>query len=258
MEQVEDKLIVAKIMDKVKICKSRNKIVHTEFLTPYQREIIQKELNKNKIKNYLFFGGYEEAEGKILVLYPEKFEMDIVNKNLENIIKVIKIKIPKEVEGKYNHRDYLGTVMKAGLNRNRIGDIVVEKDGACIFVLEENAEYILKSLKEFTRFAKAKIEIINFKEVEIKEQEFEMIKITVVSMRIDAIISSLLKVSRNKAEELIKQEKIFVNTKVEKKISKEINEKDILAIRGYGKAIIEEIIGNNKSEKLIIRIKKYK
>lgn len=257
MEQIDDKLIIAKLMDKIKICKSRNKIVHTEFLTPYQREIIQKELNKNKIKNYLFFGGYEEAEGKVLVLYPKKFDIDIVNKNLENIIKVINIKVPKEVEGKYNHRDYLGTIMKIGLNRNRIGDIIVDKAGAFIFVLEENAEYILENLKEFNKFSKAKIDIINFKEAEIKEQEFEMIKITVVSMRIDAIISSLLRISRNKAEELIKQEKIFVNTKVEKKISKEINEKDILAIRGYGKVILTKI-DSNKNGKLVIYIKKYK
>ena len=53
MESVEDKLIIAKLMDKIKISKIRNKIVNTEFLTPYQREIIQRELNKNKIKNYL-------------------------------------------------------------------------------------------------------------------------------------------------------------------------------------------------------------
>src|SRR5699024_2440574 len=139
--QIEDKLIIAKLMDKIKICRTRNKIVHTEFLSIYEKQIIQKELNRNKIKNYIFFGGYEGAEGEILVIYPEKLGKDIAEKNLKNILKAIKIKLPKELEGKYNHRDYLGCVMKTGLNRNRIGDIIVHEDGAYIIVLKENAEY---------------------------------------------------------------------------------------------------------------------
>ena len=107
MDLIDDKLIIAKLMDKIKICKTRNKIVNTEFLSMYQKGIIQKELNKLKIKNYLFFGGYEGAEAEILVIYPEKYDLEIVRKNLENILKVIKIELPKEVFGKYTHRDYL-------------------------------------------------------------------------------------------------------------------------------------------------------
>ena len=80
MNSSSDKLLIAKLMDKIKICKTRNKIVNTEFLTIYQIEIIQKELNREKIRNYLFFGGYEEAEGKLLIIYPEKFEKEIVEK----------------------------------------------------------------------------------------------------------------------------------------------------------------------------------
>ena len=53
--EIEDKLIIAKLKDKINISKTRNKIVNTEFLTIYQRDIIQKEINRNKIKNYIFF-----------------------------------------------------------------------------------------------------------------------------------------------------------------------------------------------------------
>lgn len=53
--EIEDKLLIAKVMDKIKLCKTRNKIVNTEFLTVYQKEILQKELNKIRFKNYIFF-----------------------------------------------------------------------------------------------------------------------------------------------------------------------------------------------------------
>lgn len=258
MDSIDDKLIIAKLMDKIKICKTRNKIVNTEFLSVYQKEIIQKELNKLKIKNYLFFGGYEGAEAEILVIYPEKYDLEIVRKNLENILKVIKIELPKEVFGKYTHRDYLGMAMKIGLNRDRIGDINVSEKGAYIFVLEENARYIVDSLKDFTRLNKADIEIINYTEAKLKEQEFEEIRISIQSMRIDSIVSELIKTSRNKTNELLLGEKVFVNTKCETKPSKLLKENDILAIRGAGKFIVCECIGNNKKGKMIVEMKKYK
>ncbi len=256
--QIEEKLIIAKLADKIKMCKTRNKIVYTEFLTIYEKEIIQKELNKNKIKNYLFFGGYEGAEGQILIIYPEKFEQDIVNKNIDNIIKAIRIKLPKELVGKYTHRDYLGCVMKTGLNRNRIGDIIVHDDEAYIVVLEENALYIANFLKDIIKFNKSQIEVINYQDIKVKVQEFEKSQITISSMRLDNIVSEIAKLSRGKADELLLSEKIFVNSKVETKSSKNIQKGDILVIRGKGKFLIEEIIGNNKKGKNIVLVKKYK
>ena len=256
--EIEDKLVIAKLMDKINLCKTRNKIVNTEFLTIYQRDIIQKELNKNKVKNYIFFGGYDDAEGKILVIYPEKLGEEIAKNNLKNILKVVKIVLPKELEGKYNHRDYLGCVMKTGLNRNRIGDIIVHENGAYIIVLEENAEYIKDFLKELTRFAKADVEVIDYTEIEIREAEFDEIQITVSSWRLDNIVSEMINLSRSKTEELLQTEKVFVNSRVETKGSKLVKVKDIIAVRGKGKFIIAEELGTNKKEKNIVLIKKYK
>jgi len=256
--EIEDKLVIAKLMDKINLCKTRNKIVNTEFLTIYQRDIIQKELNKNKVKNYIFFGGYDDAEGKILVIYPEKLGEEIAKNNLKNILKAIKIVLPKELEGKYNHRDYLGCVMKTGLNRNRIGDIIVHENGAYIIVLEENAEYIKDFLKELTRFAKADVEVIDYTEIEIREAEFDEIQITVSSWRLDNIVSEMINLSRSKTEELLQTEKVFVNSRVETKGSKLVKVKDIIAVRGKGKFIIAEELGTNKKGKNIVLIKKYK
>lgn len=256
--EIEDKLVIAKLLDKINLCKTRNKIVNTEFFTIYQRDIIQKELNKNKIKNYIFFGGYDDAESQILVLYPDKLDKDIVKNNLKDILKAIKIVMPKELVGKYNHRDYLGCVMKTGLNRNRIGDIIVHENGAYIIVLKENAEYIKYFLKELTRFAKAEVEVIDYTDIETKEAEFDEIKITSSSMRLDNIVSEIINFSRSKTEEMLQTEKMFVNSHVETKGSKLIKTGDIIAIRRKGKYIVSDILGTNKKGKSIILIKKYK
>lgn len=258
MEQsIEEKLVIAKLEDKIRFCKTKNKIVNTEFLNLYQKQIIQNKLNELKIKNYIFNGGFEDAESKILILYPEKLSKEIIKNNISNIIKAIRIRLPNELKGKYQHRDYLSSLMKLGLVRERIGDIIVYEEEAYILTLKENVEYIKNSLKEFTKFKKANIEIINLGEIKSKKPEMQDINIHVNSMRLDSIVSEIAKISRSKAEELITSEKVSINCKYEYKTSKQVNIGDLLIIRGSGKYIVNEIKENLKTNRLLVNLKKY-
>ena len=254
---MSDKILLSKILDKIKFSKSRNQITYSEFLNEYQINIIEKELKKMKENNYFFEGGYENAESKILLAYPEKLGKDFAHEKINNILKAIKIELPNEIYGKLKHRDYLGTVMSFGLARERIGDIVVHEDSAYLIVLEENAKYIKSSFEYEKRFKKAKISIINIDEIRTKEKELEEIIITVNSIRLDSIISEILKTSRKIAQEFLEQEKVFINFTVETKPTKMLKENDVLIIRGKGKFIVDEFIGKNKKEKQIIKILKY-
>ncbi len=252
-----EKLIIAKLDDKIRNCKTKNKIVNTEFLNLYQKKIIQKRLNELKIENYIFSGGFEEAESKVLIIYPEKLDKEIAEKNLDNIISGIKIELPNELKGKYKHGDYLSTIMKLGLVRERIGDIIVYDNEAYIIVLRENSEYIRNSLSDFTKFKKAKIQIVKLEEINSKSPETQEIDIHTNSMRLDSIVSEIAKCSRGKAEELIKNERVSINCKYEYKLSKQVNVGDIIIVRGCGKYIINNKRENPKTKRLIINLKKY-
>lgn len=253
----DERLIIAKLDDKIRFCKTKNKIINTEFLNMYEKKIIIQRLQELKITNYILFGGYDDSEMQLLILYPEKFDLNMVNKNLNNIIKIIEVKLPNELIGEYEHRDYLSAVMRIGLVRERIGDIIVFEDSAYIIVLTENAEYIKQSLLEMTRFKKSKINIIDFDQIKVKEKEFEKIDIIVSSMRLDNFVSEIGNISRSKTDELIKSEKVFINSKAENKGSKLISIGDILIIRGKGKFIVFKENGSNKNGKIKVEIKKY-
>lgn len=253
----DEKLIIAKLDDKIRFCKTKNKIVNTEFLNLYQKQIIQKRLNELKIKNYFFDGGFKEAESKILIIYPEKIEEEIVLKSLDNIMNAIKVELPNELNGQYKHGDYLSAIMRLGLVRERIGDIIVYDKEAYIIVLKENAEYIKNSLRDFIRFRKAKIEIIKLEDINSKEPEMQEISIHTNSMRLDNIVSEIAKCSRNKAEELIQNERVSINCKYEYKISKQVKVEDVIIVRGSGKFIVSEVKENPKTKRLIINLKKY-
>ena len=123
-----NKLLIAKIEDKIRISKNQNKITNSEFLNEFQVAIVQKELLNLKEKGYFFYGGYDKAIRKILIIYPDKLDKDVVLKNINDILVAIKIELPNELQGKIKHKDYLGTVMSFGLTRERIGDIIVYKE----------------------------------------------------------------------------------------------------------------------------------
>ncbi len=253
----DNKMLIAKIMDKIKFSETRNQITNSEFLNEYQIMIIEKELLKTNKENYFFEGGYDNAESKIFIAYPEKLSEEIAKNQAKNILKAIKIEVPNEIQGKLKHRDYLGTAMSFGLERDRIGDIIVYNDLAYIIVLAENAKYIKNSFEFEKRFKKAKISIIDINEIQTKPIEFEEINISVNSIRLDSVISEVLHTSRKIAQELLENEKISINYLIETKSSKTVKEKDILIIRGNGKYIINEFLGKNKKGKELIQIKKY-
>lgn len=257
-ENLEEKLLIARLTDRIKECKRKNKIINTEFLNMHQKNIIQKELNRLKERNYIFFGGYEDAHSEVLVIYPEKFDTEIVKANMKNIIKVINIKLPKELIGKYEHKNYLSAVMIQGLGRKRLGDIIVHDDEAYIIVLKENAEYLKNSLQELTRFKKSQIDIIDFENIKIKFQEFEEFNIKVASNRIDAIVAEIAKTSRNKAEEYIDSKRVSINYQEETKYTRNVKENDVIVIKGKGKFIINNIGEKNQKGRLTINVKKYK
>ena len=258
MEQnIEDKLLLAKLQDKIKHCKNRNKIINTEFLNLHQKQLVQSKLNELKIKNYIFHGGFEEAENKALIVYPEKLNEEIVLDLINEIINAIKITLPNELIGKYEHRDYLSSIMRVGLGRERIGDIIVYENEAYIIVFKENATYIKNSLQEFTRFKKSQIEIIDVNEIKSKSPQLMPTEIHVSSNRLDSIVSEIARTSRSKADELIKNERVSINCKYEHKCSKQLNVGDIIIVRGSGKYILDNIKENSKTKRLIMTLKKY-
>ena len=254
----EEKLILSKVLDKIEFCSVRNQVQVTDFLDLAQQQLITKFLQLQKETNYIFFGGFEEAERKVAIFYPSKLEDLIQTQKLDfgEWIKAIRLTLPNENKGKYEHKNYLGALMKLGIKREKVGDILVDENGADIIIHKDILNFLQTNLLELTRFQKSTLEEIslkNLKKVEIKKEE---LTITVSSMRLDNIVSELAKCSRNKALELLNQERVFVNFELTTKQTKEIKEKDRITIRGKGRFQIKEILGNTKKGRIMILVEK--
>lgn len=252
----ENKLLVAKVADKFEFCKTKNKITYTDFLDISEISLVKKMLSEEKISNWIIYGGRENADRNILIFYPEKFSLEMVEKNYSKILEVIRIKLPNNIS--YEHREFLSGIMKLGIKREKFGDIVVTNSGADIISLCDVSKYLQEGLKDLTRFRKSIITIENIINIENVENEFENLNIIVSSLRLDNFVSELAKCSRTRASEIIEEGRVFLNSINEFKDSKKIEINDIITIRGKGKFIFDGIEKETKSGKFLVNVRKYK
>ena len=87
----EDKICLSQVLDKIEFCRSREKLEYTDFLDMYQISLVENFLRKISFKNYKLYGGYEDSERKVLIIYPEKYNDKMIEKNYDKILKLIRI-----------------------------------------------------------------------------------------------------------------------------------------------------------------------
>ena len=258
----EEKLLISKVWDKLKFANMKNQIQTTYFLDSYEQNTVTKMLNLCKEKQYILDGGYEEAQRKILFLYPDKLQELFEGKREQNkvvidTIKVISIMLPEELQGSFHHAQYLGGLMKLGIKREIIGDIIVNEKGADILVLNDMVDYLQTQLKELTRFQKSEITVKELTNLNILPVQKEEMIILIPQMRLDVVVSEILHLSRSKANELISSERVFVNYELKTKNATMLKQQDVLTIRGKGKYEIGEIVSQTAKGKLRLQVQKY-
>lgn len=254
----EDKLLISKMLDKIELSKNRNKVEYTDFLDVYQKHLLEKILKQKEIENYVITGGTEETERNIIVFYPEKLK-EVVSLSYKKILPItcIRINLPKEMYRKYSHRDYLGGLIKLGIKREKIGDIFVFENGADILILDVISKFILTNISSLTRFSKSTIEKIGLEDIRKKQIKTEELKVITSSMRLDCVVSELLKTSRGKAEEIIKEQRVFVNYENIDKLTKKVKINDLITIRGKGRFEISDIEGTTRNDRIKLIVNKY-
>ena len=74
----EDKILLAQLFDKIEFSKERVKLEYTDFLDMYQVALVKTFMKKIEFSNYVLYGGFENAERKILIIYPQNIAGIIV------------------------------------------------------------------------------------------------------------------------------------------------------------------------------------
>lgn len=249
----EDKLIVAKVLDKFYLSEKTNRVAVTDFLDPYMQNIVSVCLNSNNIDNYLFFGGYEGAERAVVIFCPRNLPKTY-EPETAGFLKVLRINLMSR--GNISHRDYLGSLMGLGIKREKIGDILIKDEHCLVIVVNDVADYIRYNLDKVGN-VKVELDYVGLDSLKAYEPKVKEIRTTVASLRLDSVAKAGFGMSRNKVQDYIKAEKVNLNWETTTSLTKTVKEGDMISIRGKGRVLIQEIGRTTKKDRISIYLKKF-
>lgn len=238
----DDKLLFAKALDRLSAYEKKRQATFTDFLNPVQVAAFMQRLY-----GVVSFGGYAGAEREILGFGEQLHE----NFPITPIIVTYNEKFSKAP----THRDYLGATLGLGLDRGKIGDIRLAEAGAIMYVSSDIAAYIAENLQQVGR-VKVKTSVDPNKTLTGIGNTGQEKRVTVASLRLDAVLSAALNLSRGKVTALIDSDRVFVNWKPAKK-TQSLNPGDNITVRGIGRIAVNDEGGRTKKDRIVLLITKF-
>lgn len=235
----ENKLTLAKVLDKIKLHGKTNQITYTNMLDPAE---LAKVMPLLRAVPYTAFGGFEDAERKAIFIGDTSI-------NLNKYLCLIRIESVKAL----SHRSVLGSILGLGIKREMIGDIIINDNICDVVAMREISVFVLQNLDKVGR-EKVKVSEKELSEILKVKDTSKTITVTVASPRVDAIISACFGTSREVSAELIRREKVFLNHQEIVSTSKQLKIGDLISVRGYGRAKILSFDGETRKNRTRITI----
>lgn len=241
----EERLLLSKARDRLFLCQKTSEPAFTDFLDPVKTERFVRLLSKESGLCIAAFGGEAQSERKLVGFSEEPLSWE------DYPIDAVLVEFDKRHE--VAHRDILGALVGLGLDRGKIGDIVLAEGRAKAYVCRGVSEFIRMNLTKAGRVAVgvsvAPVEDPSRESEFFAKREEEML-LTVASMRLDCVLSAAYRFSRGKVSELIKGGKVFVNWGEVSDGSKNVGENDVITVRGEGRVRIAEVNGESRSGRI--------
>ncbi len=221
----------------------------TDFLSPSDAALAFDADVPNMIK---LWGGAEGCE-RVMVRFGDPDELGYEPGFPIKVLKFTPVN-PKFAED-LSHRDYLGTLMNSGIERDTIGDIVIQGGVAYIFVADRISDYIRENVT-CIRHTNIKCEVYDNADIKIR-QNLEEVRLIIPSHRLDAMIARLFNLSRNTAATLFAENKVMINGQVCVSGKTSLSEGDVIAVRGHGKFVFTGKDGETRKGNMIVIVNNY-
>ena len=247
----ENRMLLAKLWDKINAGIRKNIPANTCFLSP--RELEMARFLFGEPEGLYTFGGYEDAERKMLIYLPEYLDAASL---FDEGSPCVCLRAEFYQGDTLSHRDFLGALMGAGIGRETVGDICVGKEHCDFFVTQEIAPYILQNFTSAGR-AKLRLQQIPLLEAKIPQPEVKEIKDTMASLRLDSVIASGFRIGRSLAAQYVNTGKAAIDGLPCEKPDKTVAEGMKISVRGLGKIKLHAVNGRTKKDRISVVIHRY-
>ena len=264
-KEIENKLIDCIGIENVKLEEPMEK--HTTFriggpadyfLCPQTAEELKAVIHVCKETPYFILGN-----GSNLLVSDKGYRGAVIQiwKNMSEVSVEDETKIRAQAGAQLPaHKDYLGSLMGLELRREALGDIVLPADQpgtAYVFALEPAAQLICRELYQagHTELTTTLLEPDDVPQFPAAQREIR--SATVSSLRLDAVLSAMLRCSRGQASELIAAGRVEINHLPADKPHAVVYEGDVFTVRGRGRFSLTALPGKSKKDRLIIEFFQY-
>ncbi len=239
---MDSELLLARVSDTLDSSSLNNKPKFLGFLSVEEAVLVDNYL-KPRTMFYSFDGGYQSAQRVYLCCYPEWMD--------EPTFPISSITFTFREIDELRHRDFLGSLMALGIARETIGDILIEKGRAVVFLSSDIKDYVLKNI---TKIGRIGVNCSLGHSLPLPETDEKIEKsVSVASMRLDCVVSAIANVSRNTACEFIDDGFVSVNSVVSTKATKLICDGDVISVRRKGKFKILSSKNHTKKDRIILQ-----
>lgn len=252
MSTEKDELLFQKrLLELARTAYHKNINTYTDFLTLNEISIFHSLKPELPNVNHELFGGFEAAERKILC-----FCGDSSVKAFSDYIACIRIiPLSKKFSDDFSHRDFLGSVMNLGIERGKIGDILVKEKEGYIYCEAALSSFLADNLTK-VKHTNIRCEVL-WGDVPEVAPRFQELKGSVASPRLDAVVALAFHSSRSSILSLISGGKVFVDGKLIESNSYQLKEDETVSVRGYGKFIYKGMENQTKKGRYFVSLLKY-
>lgn len=245
----EDALLRARIEDACHLCDARSCPRFVGFLDERRQAVARAVLHEKGVADFLFFGGYAEAERTLLGVFPSFLPPD------EALFPIRALAFRYRASVELTHRDVLGALLAAGIRRDKLGDILCDRGRAIVVADEELAPFLAENVTKIGREG-VKVEYPYNGEIVVRREVREW-QDTVPSPRLDAVLHAALRVSREEAVRRLASGAVALNHLPVQAAATTVNEGDILSVRGAGRFRVAQLGPITKKGRLIVRLEQY-
>lgn len=260
-QEKDSQLLERRFIDLSRAAYQRDIITFSDFLNLNEQNILHTLPKDRLYTGVVSFGGFGLAERQMAAFIPEALSLRWGKSKLDpgdidypfSVLKIAPLN--RKFAEALSHRDYLGALLNLGIERCKTGDIIVNGSDAMVFVHRDMVRLVLDELTR-VRHTSVTVSEITLSELEYTP-EYEEIRGTVASVRLDSLLALAFSSSRSKLTGLIEGAKVYVNGRLVTSNGYEPKEGDVISVRGMGKFRYESTGGRTRKNRISVTVHRY-
>ncbi len=245
---METELIIPRIRDAIRLCDTSSMPKFVGFLTSAEAATAASFASKQNCE-WQLFGGYDGAERVYFGVFPDWCE------DKGGFYPIASVTFTFRCQDRLTHRDFLGALMSLGIERQTVGDILIEEGRAVVFLSRDIFECVMNGIAKVANVGVGISE--GFIYPLPGASQLKDITDTVASARLDCIVAALVNCSRGQAATLVEDGLVAVNSVCVEKTVKTVKNGDKITVRGKGKFVIDSVEDRTRKDRIILKAKKY-